>query len=122
METRKHSAAATLLVALRLLSVYGLGLYDLIASVLFGPGTARTAAFQELFTQDIEVFDTIFDPCSGEYVTLSGIIQFRLQYTFNANGGLDAYMVENNQGISGIGASGSSYQFAGAVTQSVHFA
>ena len=31
-------------------------------------------------------------------------------------------MVENNQGISGIGASGSSYQFAGAVTQSVHFA
>jgi hypothetical protein len=82
---------------------------------------SHAQARHEVFTQDIEIFDTILNPCNGEAVTLSGIAKFREQYTFTADGGLDFYAHDNNQGVTGIGESGTRYMFVGGGDQFGHF-
>jgi len=78
------------------------------------PVVINAQATHEVFIQDIEVFDTIINPCNDDAVTLSGIARFRLQYTFDGRGGREVTMHDNLQGVSGVGETGVNYRFVGA--------
>src|SRR5262249_16804421 len=98
----------------------GLRMAALIAFGLLIPAAAHAQASVEVVTQDIIVSDTITNPCDGTGITLNGVIQFRLMTLFNASGGMEIEIHENNQGIQGVADSGDMYRFVGTSTLHLH--
>ncbi|HJZ71019.1 MAG TPA: hypothetical protein VKE51_04720 [Vicinamibacterales bacterium] len=92
----------------------------LLAGALLIPASADSQATHDIQTFVAEISDTVQNPCNGEDVALSGTIRFRLSTLTSASGGVDVSIETNDQGIAGVGASGTLYRLVGASVLNIH--
>jgi hypothetical protein len=87
------------------------------------PALAAATSFTASTTIPIDL--TVFVPCAnsgaGELVTLSGNLHDLFHVTFDGSGGLTVKVLDNPQGVSGVGQStGTVYHGTGQTQQTFH--
>jgi hypothetical protein len=87
----------------------------LAIALLCLPAVASAQAEHQRNTQDIYFNDLVYNDCAGEFVLITGLDQFRLQWTWDGAGNIHVSYHENFVGVTGIGDSGTEYQVIGTV-------
>jgi hypothetical protein len=81
------------------------------------PALCLAQATHDVSWQDIYIDDVIYNECTNEYVHLTGVDQFHLQWTFDPDAGVHVMQHDSLQGVDGVGVtSGNTYRAVGAAS------
>ena len=84
---------------------------------LAAPALCLAQATHDVSWQDIVIDDVVYNACTNEYVYLTGVDKFHLQWTFDPEDGVHTIQQDNLQGVEGVGlTSGNTYRAVGAAS------
>ena len=85
-----------------------------LAAILFALALVMPALAATVINIDIPLSGTVFNPCNGENVAVSGNEHDTFELTFDGHGGVHVVFTGNLEGVTGVGDQGNTYQIPGA--------